>query len=101
MPYIFLSTAAAFVALSGIGAKFYNRINATKKDTAAIYNLLQIGVVFLFWLVKFLLNPEMNIAVVPYSLIFSLGYTSAIVASVSAYREGPFMLSSLIMHYHR
>ena len=97
MPYALLITATVFLSLSGICATFYNRKNAGKKDTAAIYNLIQLVAVFLFWLVKFLTNPEMDPAVLPYSILFTLGYTAAMAASVSAYREGSLVLSSLIM----
>ena len=97
MPYVLLITATVFMSASGICASFYNRKNADKKDTAAIYNLIQLATVFLFWLVKFLTNPEINPAVLPYSLLFTLRYTAAISASVYAYREGSLILSSLIM----
>lgn len=97
MPYLYLATATLFLSFSGIGASFYNRKNEGKRDTARIYNLIQLSAVFLLWVVKFLTNMEMNIAVLPYSLIFTLGYTSAMIASVSVYKEGPLMLSSLIM----
>ena len=97
MPYALLITATVFLSASGICASFYNRKNADKKDTAAIYNLIQLATVFLFWLVKFLTNPEIELAVLPYSILFTIGYTTAISASVSAYREGSLVLSSLIM----
>lgn len=97
MPYVLLVTATVFLSFSGIGASFYNRKNAGRKDTAAMYNLIQLMAVFLFWFVKFLTNPEVDLAVLPYSLLFTLGYTAAISASVSAYREGSLVLSSLIM----
>lgn len=97
MPYALLITATVFLSASGICATFYNRKNTDKKDTAAIYNLIQLISVFLFWLIKFLTNPEINLEVVPYSILFTLGYTAAVAASVSAYREGSLVLSSLIM----
>lgn len=97
MPYLFLSLATLFISFSGIGATFYNRKNADYRDTAQIYNLVTLAVVFLCWAIKFLSNPEYDLAVIPYSLIFTVGYTAAMAFSVYAYREGPIMLSSLIM----
>ena len=97
MPYILLSFATLFISFTGIGATFYNRKNGSFRDTPQIYNLITLAAVFSCWLVKFLTNPEYDIAVIPYSIIFTLGYTVAMVFSVYAYRDGPMMLSSLIM----
>lgn len=97
MSYAYLITATLFVSFCGIGATYYNRINRGKKDTTKLYNLITLAVVFLCWLVKFLLNPEADLGVIPYSLTFTLGYTSAMIFEVMVYREGPLMLSSLIM----
>lgn len=97
MPYVLLASATVFLSFSGIGATFYNRKNSSCKDTAPIYNLITLAVVFICWLIKFLTNPVYDLGVIPYSLLFTLGYTSAMIASVSVYREGPMMLSSLIM----
>jgi drug/metabolite transporter (DMT)-like permease len=85
------------MSFSGIGATFYNRRNSSCKSTAEIYNLITLGAVFICWLIKFLINPVFDPSVLIYSLIFTAGYTTAMISSVSAYREGPVMLSSLIM----
>ena len=90
-------SATLFLSACGISASFYNRKNADKASASPIYNVIQMGAVFLLWLVKFLLNPEINLAVLPYSFLFALGYVAAMVTSVYAYREGSLVLSSLIM----
>ncbi len=97
MPYLILTAATIFMSCNGIGATFYNRKNSSFKETAKIYNLLILGSVFLCWLIKFLTNPVFDFAVIIYSLIFTVGYTVAMLSSVCAYREGPMTLSSLIM----
>ncbi len=97
MPYLILTAATVFMSCNGIGATFYNRKNSSYKETAKIYNLLILGSVFLCWLIKFLTNPVFDFAVIIYSLIFTVGYTVAMLSSVCAYREGPMTLSSLIM----
>lgn len=97
MEYLILATATLFMSFSGIGATFYNRRNSGRKGTAEIYNLITLGAVFICWLIKFLTNPVLDAAVLLYSLIFTVGYTTAMISSVCAYREGPIMLSSLIM----
>ena len=97
MPYLILTAATIFMSCNGIGATFYNRKNSSFKENAKIYNLLILGSVFICWLIKFLTNPVFDLAVIIYSLIFTVGYTTAMFSSVCAYREGPMMLSSLIM----
>ena len=97
MEYLILTSATLFMSCVGIGATFYNRKNATYKGTAQIYNLITLAAVFTCWLIKFLTNPTFDPSVLLYSLIFTVGYTAAMLSSVAAYREGPIMLSSLIM----
>ena len=97
MSYVILALATIFMSCNGIGATFYNRRNSSHKEAVKIYNLLILGSVFLCWLIKFLTNPVFDITVIIYSLIFTVGYTTAMLSSVCAYREGPMMLSSLIM----
>ena len=97
MPYLILATATMFMSCNAIGATFYNRKNSSYKETAKIYNVLIMGAVFLCWLIKFLTNPVFDISVIIYSLVFTIGYTTAVLTEVCAYREGPMTLSSLIM----
>lgn len=97
MPYLILTAATIFMSCNGIGATFYNRKNSSFKETAKIYNLLILGSVFICWLIKFLTNPVFDFTVIIYSLIFTVGYTTAMLSSICAYREGPMTLSSLIM----
>ena len=97
MPYLILIAATLFMSCNGIGATFYNRKNTSFKETAKIYNLLILGTVFICWLIKFLADPEFDFKVIIYSLVFTVGYTTAMLSSVCVYREGPMALSSLIM----
>ena len=97
MPYIFLISATLFVSFCAIGAGVYNRKNEGCRSTSAIYNLIQLFAVFSLWLIKFLLSPEIDLAVLIYSVLFALGYTVAMIVAVSAYREGSLVLTSLIM----
>ena len=97
MPYLILAAATIFMSCNGIGATFYNRKNSSFKETAKLYNLLILGTVFICWLIKFLTNPMFDFTVIIYSLVFTVGYTAAMLSSICAYREGPMTLSSLIM----
>lgn len=97
MPYLILIAATLFMSCNGIGATFYNRKNTSFKETAKIYNLLILGTVFICWLIKFLADLEFDFKVIIYSLVFTVGYTTAMLSSVCVYREGPMALSSLIM----
>ena len=97
MPYLILAAATIFMSCNGIGATLYNRKNSSFKETAKLYNLLILGTVFICWLIKFLTNPMFDFTVIIYSLVFTVGYTTAMLSSICAYREGPMTLSSLIM----
>ena len=97
MSYMILVSATLFISFCAIGAGIYNRKNEGCRGTAAIYNLLQLFAVFSLWLIKFLSSPQIDPAVLIYSALFALGYTTAMVVAVSAYREGSLVLTSLIM----
>jgi hypothetical protein len=61
-----------------------------------MYNLVLIVTVFLFWLVLFLTDLSYDLAVLPYSLIFSLCYVLATIGTIKALGTGSIMLTSLI-----
>ena len=97
MSYAILISATLFISFCAIGAGIYNRQNEGRRGTSAIYNLIQLFAVFSLWLIKFLVSPQINPAVLIYSALFALGYTTAMVVAVLAYREGSLVLTSLIM----
>jgi drug/metabolite transporter (DMT)-like permease len=97
MPYLYLiSTVFLQSALSVLSA-FYNKKNAGKKDISQFYSFLLLTSVFSAWTVMFLIDGEVNIAVLPYALLFAVGFTAAMVMMVLALKSGPVVLTTLIM----
>lgn len=94
--YIYLASATTCIAMTGIWGAYYNRKNTGKGDSA-LYSFLQLCSVFLGWLVLWLMNFSFNIKVLPYSLLFSVGYTLAMVGMIKAMETGSVALTSLIM----
>jgi drug/metabolite transporter (DMT)-like permease len=83
-------------ALSILGA-FYNKRNENKRDAGAFYSLLLLGSVFLAWVLMFAFDGGVSLSVVPYALLFALGFVCAMIMMVEALKCGPVMLTSLIM----
>ena len=96
MPYFYLISALVFSAAGTISTSFYNRKNIGRKGTVPMYNLVIIVTVFLFWLVLFLTDLSYDLAVLPYSLLFSLCYVLATIGTIKALGTGSIMLTSLI-----
>ena len=97
MSYLLLVIAAFFLSFGGIGVNFYNRKNVGRRGSDCLYILIETCVVFLIWLVKFLISPDVDLAVLPYSMLLAAGYVATMLVSVPAYKEGSLMLTSLIM----
>lgn len=94
--YIYLVSATACIAMTGIFGAYYNRKN-TDKGASALYSFIQICSVFIGWLILYLTDFSFNFAVLPYSLGFGIGYTFAMVGMIKAMDTGSVALTSLIM----
>lgn len=94
--YIYLFSATTCIAMTGIFGAYYNRKN-TGKGASSLYSFLQICSVFVGWLVLWAIDFSFDVAVLPYSLLFSVGYTLAMVGMIKAMETGSVALTSLIM----
>ena len=97
MPYIYLISTVFLQACLGILCTFYNRKNEGKKDASAFYSFLLLMSVFIAWVIMFLIDGQARWAVVPYALLFAIGYIAAMVMMVEALKRGPVVLTTLIM----
>ena len=97
MPYLYLIGAVLLYASENILCAFFNRKYDDKKDVGAFCTLLISISSFLSWGVLFLFDGTWDWAVLPYALLFSLGFTLATVMLVEALKCGPVVLTSLIM----
>lgn len=98
MDYVLLVGAVFFIASISVLAGFYNRRTEDKKDASALYSLIFISSVLCYWFISFALDGfALNVKVIPYSLLFSAGYTTCIVSLVYALKCGPVGLTSLFL----
>ena len=97
MPYLYLISSIFLNASSSIICAFYNRKNKEKQNASPFYTLLLLSSVFVCWVILFLLDGSINLKVIPYALLFSIGYISAVVGLVYALKTGPVLLTSLIL----
>ena len=97
MDYIYLISCVGFSASTSILGGFYNKRNEGKKAASQLYTLIMIGSTFLFWLIRFCLNFELELSVVWYALLFALSYWSCNMALIHALKVGPIILTSLLM----
>lgn len=98
MPYLYLIGAVLLYASENILCAFFNRKYDNKKDVGAFCTLLISISSFLAWGVLFLADgASYDWAVLPYALLFSLGFTFATIMLVEALKCGPVVLTSLIM----
>ncbi|MBE7080456.1 MAG: hypothetical protein E7371_04375 [Clostridiales bacterium] len=94
--YIYLVVATICISMTGILGGYYNRKN-TDKSASALYSFVQICSVFVGWLILYLTDFSFDVAVLPYSLGFGVGYTLAMVGMIKAMDTGSVALTSLIM----
>lgn len=95
MDYLYLTFAVVLVAGTNILGKLYNQKNAGRAGAAPLYTLILVSSAFVFWLVAFILDPQYDMAVLPYAVIFSLCYVFANAGLIYALKCGPVMLTSL------
>jgi drug/metabolite transporter (DMT)-like permease len=82
---------------SSVFGSFYNLKAQGKKDPAPLYNMLQLAVVFLGWLILFITDFSFDIKVIPYAIGFGCCYAIAAICTILALRTGPITLSSLFL----
>lgn len=98
MDYLFLVGAVFLIASISVLAGFYNRRTEKYKDSSPLYTLIFISSVLCYWFVMLCIDGfAMDVRAIPYSLIFSAGYTTCIVSLVLALKCGPVGLTSLFL----
>ena len=97
MPYLYLVLATVGVASTNIVAGFYNRKNASEKNTASLYTFLVQATIFLCWLVMFLFDRTYDWAVLPYALLFAVSFAMCMIGNIYALKTGPVVLTSLAL----
>ncbi|MBQ7370196.1 MAG: EamA family transporter [Clostridia bacterium] len=96
-PYVYLISCVFFLSSSSIFGSLYNRKNEGRQGTTPFYNFLQICSVFLCWVIMFAVDGSFSWEVLPYSIIFAVGYTLCNIFVIQALKCGSVALTSLIM----
>lgn len=97
MSYLYLISTVFLQACLSLLCAFYNRRNKDKKDASSFYSFLLLMSVFAAWVVMFLIDGKFDWSVIPYALLFAIGFILAMVMMVEALKYGPIVLTSLIM----
>ena len=94
----FLLICALFANASlSLFNSFFQKKNRDKVCSAQLYNLVMISSVILTWGVIWALEGGFSTKVIPYSIIFGVGYSLAIIGLFNAIKCGPVALSTLIL----
>ena len=96
-PYIYLISCVFFLSSSSIFGSLYNRKNEGRQGTTPFYNFLQICSVFVCWMIMFIIDGTFSWEVLPYSIIFAVGYTLCNVFIIQALKCGSVTLTTLIL----
>lgn len=97
LDYIFLISTVFTSASISIFCSAYNRKNEGKRDPQSLYNLIYMSIVVPLWGIIWLLSGgDFCAQVLPYSLIFGIGYAGAAIGMIGAIKNGPVALTNLI-----
>lgn len=94
---LLLSSAVAVIALQAVIKKYYNGI--TSDRGAFTFNAVFAVAACAFFVVLSGFDLEFKAELIPYSLLFSVGYGGAIIGAFLAIKYGSLSLSSLVLSY--
>jgi drug/metabolite transporter (DMT)-like permease len=97
MDYLLLLCTAFTGASLSLFSSFFEKKNNGKKDTTQIYNLIMIAAVVFGWGAYWIFEGGFNVKVIPYSLLFGVGYAGAVIGLINAIKTGPVSLSNLFL----
>ena len=97
MDYLLLLCTTFTGASLSLFSSFYGKKNSGRKDTTQIYNLVMIAAVAISWGIFWAFEGGFNVKVIPYSLLFGVGYAGAVIGLINAIKTGPVSLSNLFL----
>lgn len=97
LDYILLVGALFANASLSLFNSFFQKKNKDKVGATQLYNLVMISSVVITWAVIWAFEGGFSVKVLPYSLIFGVGYSAAIIGLFNAIQCGPVALSTLIL----
>jgi len=96
MSYVFLLMAMAFSAAITVGGRLYNIRNRGAANVSRLYNMLVPVFASLGWLVFWLFDFSFDAAVLPYSLLYGIGYSCFTIGMLGALGTGSTSLTALV-----
>lgn len=97
LDYLLLVGALFANASLSLFNSFFQKKNRTRVGSTQLYNLVMISSVLITWAVIWAFEGGFSLKVLPYSLIFGVGYSAAIIGLFNAIKCGPTALSTLIL----
>ena len=97
LPYIYLISCVFFAASLSLFASSFNKRNEGRKhDCTPLYNLIYVLCVVIGWSFIWATDFSFEIKVLPYSILFAVGYAAAVMGLIISMKNGPMALTSLI-----
>jgi drug/metabolite transporter (DMT)-like permease len=97
MDYLYLTIATVCMSFSGVVGSLFNRKNEQKKGASTFYNLCLVVFATIFWAILFLVDFSFDGNVIIYSVAFGFFYLLTQIGMIRALKEGPVVLSSLML----
>ena len=96
MTYFYLVMAMTFSATITVGGRLYNNRNKGIQNISGFYNMLVPIFSSLGWLVIFIFDFSFDVRVLPYSLLYGIGYSCFTIGMLGALKVGSTSLTALV-----
>jgi len=96
MTYFFLLMAMTFSATITVGGRLYNNRNRDLASVSKLYNMLVPVFATLGWLVIWIFDFSFDVRVLPYSILYGVGYSCFTVGMLGALKSGSTSLTALV-----
>ena len=96
MTYFYLFLATGFSAAITIGGRLYNTRNQDRANVSMLYNFLFPLFAAIVWFIIWMQDFSFDARVLPYSLLYSIGYSCFTVGMLGALRTGSTSITALV-----
>ncbi len=96
MDYLYLLGAMTFSATITVGGRLYNNKNKGLAHVSRLYNMLVPIFASLGWLAIWIFDFSFDVRVIPYSVMYGIGYSFFTIGMLGALKAGSTSLTALI-----
>lgn len=96
MTYLCLLMAMSFSSMITVGGKLYNIKNREFTNVSSMYNFLVPAFASLTWSILWIFDFSFDARVLPYSLLYGIGYSLFTVGMIGALKVGSTSLTALV-----